>query len=490
MSAAVTNPYSIYWGTFQCGGTTERLIVGSVREEHQHERSSVTFDVLVRGTTDATLAANCAEIISEFSKRRQRVRFLVGTEERFDGDPSDNSGLNTFASAAKAGTQGADTDRSALYTITLGYEKPSTDTSGRRDGTFTITYAPSKRRTVTFNGTWTAVSGSGALAQFESAGAAWMSSALGGLTPSATFEQVAKNVTPDDQDDTCTFAVTYAEILANQSTGTLNDSSIVDPALTFEQAIDAPGDSGDGAAHRLETYSVHFECSVDKVQTQSLATLYRDTIRPYIRAQFIAGYNPDAFAFSNERHRLARYTNTISADLLIVASRGGGELLESTESEMMHDSGAVVLTGAWTGKLFDKYLDIGHGQRRRFTVRQLLLLGRHRAVKRQPGQRNGNWVLLDSSSKPTVKWLGQSGGDGFYVTLLEEQIVEEWVTTPSEGGTVQGGGSGDSDGTDPEGDAATSPASANPRAGSGWQHYDAGSGRLMPGLHPRAGQGI
>lgn len=455
MSAAITNPYKITWGTFEVGGTTEKLLPGYPQESDDHDVKTLTFEVLVRGTSDATFAANCAEIESEFSKRRQRIFFQLGTETVFDFNPTGNTGLNTWARCEKAGTPGADTDRSRLYRVTLGCEKPSTDTSGRRDLAYTVTYLPTQQRVVVFRGVYTALTSNGAFAQFNSVAPAYMSSVLSGLTPSATFEMIGKEVNPDDQDDTARVTVTWKEILQNQPGGSPDNATIVDPMLTWSRTIEQPGDSGRGKVRRLQLIALHFECSVDKTASTDLAGLYSGTIRPYIRTQLTSTFSPSAFAWLNETYALNYFTNTLSVDVVFqVVIGAAGVVRAEVTSKIVEDDGRA-LTGVWNKTLFSKYVDQGIVTRLRFTIRTLVYLGVREPAKRigssgggsdnslgdkdagEDGKTEG-WVRKGSESAATTITLGQPGSDQITLTTVVEQIVHEWIVKPDEG--AAGGG--------------------------------------------------
>jgi hypothetical protein len=98
MTAAVTDTFSVTWGaSFTVGGTSDYKIVGPVRVEKGFAAGSMSFQVLVTAATDALFAAGCAEIESEFSKRRQAVVFKVGTDAIETWSHSGNTGFNSVA---------------------------------------------------------------------------------------------------------------------------------------------------------------------------------------------------------------------------------------------------------------------------------------------------------------------------------------------------------------------------------------------------------
>ena len=482
MAAAVTNPYKLTWGTYVVGDTQERLIVGNPRVSRTFETWELTLDVLIRGTSAATFAANCAEMESEFSKRRLLILWQVSGETKGTFNPASGTrtGLNTFSRIEKVGTPGADTDRSRLYTVTVGCELPATDTSGRRDNPYTIEYLPTRQRVVTFTGMWTAVTTNAAKAQYESAAPARFASILTSIDSGATFEKISERIEIDDQDQTLRFSVVYKEILDDQPGGSPNSTSIVDPFLTFARDVQQPGDSGGGGVKRLETFAVRFTCAIDKTVTQDAATLWEGTVKPYISSSFQTQFSPSSFAFVNVRYVLSPYTNMFEADLLIQAAIDPTDVIESVVTSRIKEQGGKAFTGVWNGNIFAKYVDQGLATRMRFGIRAVRVLGSVGPKQRvgtgegsvfgaafvnpggglaagtlmpgggvpagglgaalgQPGGAGLNggggaggasWHLIDNDSSATVKTLGEPGGDQITVTDLVETTVEQYVEEP------------------------------------------------------------
>lgn len=477
MAAAVTNPFKLTWGSYEVGGTTERLIVNLHQVSRSFESWEATFDVLIRGTSDSTFATACSDLESEFSKRRQLILFQVGSSTIHTFNPADgtNTGLNSYARIEKVGTQGADTDRSRLYTVTVGCELPATADSGRRDSPYTIDYLPTRQRVVTFSGTWTASGSNSALAQYQASSAARFSSVLTAIDSGATFEKVSERLDVDDQNKVLRFVTIYKEEIDEQpGAASVDSTSIVDPMLTFARDAQQPGDSGGGRVKRLETFAVRFTCAIDKTVTQDADTLWRNTIKPYVTSQFTTQFRPTSYALVNVRYVLSLYTNAFEADLLIQAAIDATDVIESLITSRIVEEGGKVFTGAWTGGLFDKYVDQGFATRRRFGIRAVRVLGsvgpKQRIGKEGggifgvsfsgggsvdpsgrvesdpvfgggspagsglPGGQGGGggsgWHLIANDSAATVKWIGETDGERFAVTDLVETTVEEWAREP------------------------------------------------------------
>lgn len=469
MTAVVTNPYKLTWGTFAVGGTTERLIANVHRIRRDHGSFEVELEVVIRGTSDATFAAACAEMESEFSKRRQAILFEVGSSTIHSFNPASgtNTGLNSYARIAKPGTPGGDTDRSRVYVITVGCELPSTDTAGRRDATLVVDYDPAQRRTVTISGVWTAVTTLNATAQYAAQIASYCSSALGALLPAGTFELVSQRTNADDQDKTLQFQRVYREVGHVTGDTILSDANIVEASIGFTRDRTQPGDSGGGGVKRLETITAAFSCYLDKTQSVDLDALYTGTIRPYVKAQFEAQFAPSSYGIVTERPHFVKYANQLNVEITFQAAINATDVVESIATQRIVESSGVVLTGAWTGGIFDKYADQGIGVRRRLGLRTVMVLGVVGPKTRvgtggtvfgvgffdpatgqpepgtyAPGDAVGvglggsGWKLIDNDSAATTRYVGQVGEEQLALTTIVEQTVEEYVDAPGGSGVA------------------------------------------------------
>lgn len=499
MAAAVTNPYKFTWGTFVVGDTQERLVTGVHRVHKDFNGFEITLDVLIRGTSDSTFAANCAEMESEFSKRRLLLLVQVGssTVQTFNPAAGTNTGLNSYARIDKVGTPGADTDRSRLYTVTLGCELPATDTSGRRDSSLTVKYDPARGRTVTISGVWTALTTLEATAQYAAQISAFCTSALSGLLPAGTFELFDEETKRDDQDKTLTFSRVFREIYIAQPGGSLDNASIVEAKLMWARSIDAPGDSGGGNVKRLEGVHARFECWLDKTVSTDLATLYTGTILPYIKAQLAERFRPTQFAILSERPSYIPYTNQFTVEIEFTCAIGATDVIESVITQKFSSENGHVFTGAWTGDPDAHWVNKGHRVRLRTSMRAVRVLGTIGPQERlgesggslwgvafsgggeiaregpwggggngtlQPdgffdsltqagrdraaGGSESGWILISNESSAIPKWIGQPNGDQIAVTDIMETTVERYVSKPKASG---GGGAGGGGGTIPVG---------------------------------------
>lgn len=488
MTAAVTREYKITWGTFVVAGTTERILHGPVRVAKAFEQGSISFQVSVRGTSDATFAANCAEMESEFTKRRQRILFQIGASTFLDWNPSGNTGFDQVATCEKAGTEGADSGRSRLYDVTLTAALPATDENGRRDMRVSVEWTASRIKIVTIEGTFTALTGNDATDQYESQIAALCASVLSGI--GGTYDSLPINEKTDrnDQDKVIEFVRVYRQKIFNQSAGSLNNAAIVEDSLTFRRAINQPGDSR-ANIKRLEDILVSYACSVDRNQTTDLTALYDDTIRPFLVSTFESEYSPSQKDVVSEEKIIDPVANTIGAAIVFRAAIDTQTTIMSMEKRKIIEDPETVLTGVWSGKFFTKYVDQGIGTRRRLSIRAVRKLGVHYPIMRVGGASGemfgddfgtsgagdgggavdgpggavagpgdavgggagrpgggapggggaggGRWVMVSpgNQSEAMVSTEGVPGEEQITYTDLVESYVEEWVVEPDGGGS-------------------------------------------------------
>lgn len=440
MTVAVAREYEITYGTLTVGLGTDYHIVGPVRVDYSFTEGRMGFQVLIASQTKATFEAAIATMEAGFSARRVATTWKLGPTGSqttiLTWSHTGNTGFNSYATVKKAGTQGADSGRSRLFDVEIVVGRPASDAGGRREVSCAIDYDPARIPTATFSGTWTAIPSTSALATYQAAIAAYCSGILSGFSLS-NMELQGETTTPDDQNKIVTFTRTYRQLIANQSSGTLDDSEIVKHTLRFERTTPAPGDSF-GSTRRLEGYVAAFDCWVDKEQTTNLLSVYESKIRPYLKSKFATDFHPIAWGVVDESRALVHTENRITATWQIVAAAQGTDFLMSVETVRIVEGAGTIFTPAWEGSIYSKYVDQGHATRQRFTVRSTVRLGDRGTPKQvitsAPLKGAGaNWWIVGNDNAATVKWIGQDD-QRFQVTEIQETIIEEYAEIPAESG--------------------------------------------------------
>lgn len=320
----ITDELTVTYNGVTFGGSSARQIDGITLHEEDFERGYFEFEFITTALTDAAFATEIIAVRDAFRDPRADLTVVQNGSTLLSRKHSDNTALNTFPTIIKDGDP-ADTGRSRHFRARIEYGLPADNvgTSFRRWSTVSIEYDPSRRRTFTVSGTYTANSSDGtttSLAQYRAQIDAYATSIMSVIDSSATFERIGEpSVTYDDTNKITDFVAVYREILANQANGTLNDAGIVDPVLVITRERTAPGDSagsnikfgttgtsivggGSGSTvaelpttppvggvasdvQRPTVMTLNYSCAIDSTVTKDLLGKWTSTIRPFLIAQ-------------------------------------------------------------------------------------------------------------------------------------------------------------------------------------------------------------
>lgn len=446
MPPAVTRELSITYGGYVVGGTqTNRLLTGKYRQSRTYERSSITFEVLVIGSTEAAFKSECEGFEAAFRTPRGALTVTLGAVNLIAVTHTGNTGYNAAPSVAKVGGD-EDNARSRKYEVSIEFSEPAdlSGQNGRRSSTVDQSYDASRKRTVTISGAYTALGGNSARDQYESASPAFFTAVLSGL--GGNFEKTFERADNDDADKELTFSVTYEEVIYNQASGVLDHPAIVQPQITIARSLSSPGDAPAGAASRLATITANFTSSVDWTVTTDLQGLYEDTIKPYLVAQAQAVAGSASVALVNEDYNLNGTANQIAATLTFLAAPSLLNIEYSVTTEVTDDFGKVFIP-TWTGGKYDAYVLPGPGMRRRIVTERLVQFGDLAYIEAQ-GQGTvdireiGALVLLAyPPDGGTTGWVTDLGsfkqeprrhghGYQFDTTEVNSRFEQRWVVAP------------------------------------------------------------
>jgi hypothetical protein len=252
----ITRELSVTYAGVTLGGSSARQIEGyTIVGPKEYERAAVEISFVTAGhASESAFVTECQTLEAAFRTPRGDFVLTLGSTTLLSLKHTDNTGFDCEPSIIKAGDP-ADTGRSRHYTVRFEFGLPADNvgTSFRRDSTVTVEYAPSRKRTVTIQGTYTANSSDGtttAYAQYNAQIATYAAVVLAVVDASATWELVSEpQTTRNETNKVCTFVVVYKEILFNQSASGLDDSDIIDPSVIITANASAPGDSMAGGVN-------------------------------------------------------------------------------------------------------------------------------------------------------------------------------------------------------------------------------------------------
>jgi hypothetical protein len=361
---AVTRELSVVYGSTTVGGGTEYLLEFPLSIRKDYIDFEIRFPFVLTATSGADFASQIDAVEDAFREKNNRVQVLQDGNTLFDANPADNSGFNTTAEISKIGTEGADSGRSRRYEVTIRGQLPADETgkSGRQDSTIELGEDSARRQTVTISGRYTALSSNDARAQYDASIAAYASTVLTAIDSSATFELIDEMTTNDDEDKNLDFVRVYREILYNQSSGTLDDTSIVSDVIRVSRVEDRPGDTPIGNPKRLIQLNCTYTAWIDKTESTDLESKWENTIRGYLVDTVADSIQSGSKAVVVSAPDYNFSENSISATLTIWA-RNGSSVIEMRKSTTYDTNFGIQVRNVHADDPFAAYEYQGPGER-------------------------------------------------------------------------------------------------------------------------------
>ncbi len=447
---ALTNPFSITYAGQAVGGTSDTyLLHGPYVIDKSFATLRIVFDIVVTAGSFAALHSASDTLETAFSKRDQDFEIdLDGTTWSY---VFGTDVLNSSASLAKSGDPETDRGYSRAYTCVIEAERPADDQDGLRTLEVNLDYEVSRRKIVSMSGTYTAISTGPVLAtaQYLADFDAEAATILAAIDGAATFELVDEAYSRDRNDHTCEFSRQYAQLLTNQSQGTLDDTSIKDPEITFTDSSQHPGDSREGI-YRLRRVVGSYTCSLDIEVATDLQSVYASKIKPLIDATFQSNFSPVTFAVEDTRISYDETSKRLSATIQYLYQKAGGdEVVEVSQSVAFREARNIDYTPVHSQGEYSQYADVGWAVLERISTRTVLVIGdespkrrlgiedkkvgpagKFETVAAGPNVQKAGWNLLQSTSQVAEQWIGDPAETQIKLSLLTETVVERWNELP------------------------------------------------------------
>lgn len=359
-----TRELSGTYGSISFGGSTARQITGYSIEEASWDVSAFEFEFITTAADDSSFAAELATIRNAFRTPRQDLVVTQNGQNLVSWKQSNNTGFDANPRILKDGDP-ADTGRSRHFRVRIEFGQPADQISAlnfRRFSNPSISYDPSRRRTVTITGAYTANSTdgtTGAHAQYRAQITAYGASICSFYDSTATWEVVGEpNIERNDTDKVVTFTIIFRESIHNQSAKGLDDPAIVDPEMTIVRERLAPGDSttggftfgGGGGGGQFSTGSggvdtgvmvptsggtpgqtvtqkrpqrilLTYTCSIDQTKTKDIAGLWTSTLRSFLIKE-AATIAEDGVTLIKESPGFIPYGNKFQATMEFISYLG------------------------------------------------------------------------------------------------------------------------------------------------------------------------
>jgi len=260
----------------------------------------------------------------------------------------------------------------ATYTVDQGdkllrFEVTAIETEFR-DVSYTVATTPSGVREYRVAGQWADIAGS-ALADFVGAIGGLLTTLESALT--GTWERQPYTYEQNKTNSIITFTATARELIFNQSSSTLDNTTLRNTKIRIERLSVAPGDSASTVTRPIRL-SVQYDTDVVKSASQNLKTDWETLVLPYLLALARNATDATSIALIEARPMLDFTANRISGTATVEAYVGNllGLDLETEDD----DQSGVLLIPIYSGDP-DEYeeFQLSHEHRRTVTTRTLTL---------------------------------------------------------------------------------------------------------------------
>jgi len=444
---AITNPFSITYGSRQVGGSTGYLLHGPYVIDKDFQTLRLVFDVVITAASFAALQSSAESLEDDFRKRDQSLTIsLDGSDWTYTFG---STLLNSTASISKSGDRDTDKGFSRAYTCVVEAELPADDNNGLRDVSMNVAYEAGRQKIVTFQGVYTAGTWGDAVAQYQSDFDGEASTALSGVDGSATWELVDEEYTKDRTGHGCQFTRQYVELLFNQSQGGLDHANIRDHRVVFTDLSAHPGDSLKDI-YRLRRMAATYDCAVDIEQTTDLKAVYEQQVRDHLLQTFRTNFNPKIFGIEDTRLSYDETSKRISVALQFIYQKDGGEdVVEVSQSLAYRENRTIDYTPVHDDDEHAAYADPGWAVYERVHNRTVIVLGeesprRRIGAKADDGGPAGKfdgieadedvqqegWNIVGNVSQVTDQYVGDPDEEQIRLTVLTETVTERWNSKP------------------------------------------------------------
>lgn len=454
--ATVDRTLTITYGAYAVGGSTGRQIDSWHQVRKDYETAEVSFVFAVVGADDGAFANACAAAEAAFRKPDQALTIDQDGATLLSLSHSSNTGFNARPRIVKEGQPG-DSRLSRLYRVTIEFGMPADtgteEATGLREDRVEVAYSPSRRRTVTLSGTFTASGGKAAREQYDDEKDGFASAVLGTL--GGTFERVDESSTSDRSDKVLEFTLVYQEVLYGQL-GAGDDTDLVQQVISCRVLSEQPGDWEGVRVRRPQRVLVTYDVWVDAEQTTALRTKWT-AIKKWLVTEARKYAGATAAALVSVEPEFLPDDNRIKGTAEVLVAQASEWWAFELVIEDKVQSGTQ-LVGIWSGHPLDRYRFEGLGKAVRVVTQKFTFFGKLAVGTAEAQARARATGLNDTIDLAIVgggdrlKWVTQEQttrtkhtklGEAPYTldaTEVEQVLTRELYRTPKAAGEATPGG--------------------------------------------------
>jgi len=310
-----------------------------------------------------------------------------------------------------------DDDTLRFYRFSVSCQLPASKSGYgyRRSGSYSISYAPTRKKTVSFSVVYTAGGANSAFQNYTAGAKTWAAGILTAI--GGTYELISERPAPDMENKILNASLVYDEILSNQDSSQLNNPKIVlgqcDYSIQLAQEIGISPTGGYATITPSVVVTLNYSAQIDKEQASSetdIEETYRTAVRPWIiaHARDVLGLANKTqvgtgYIVQGENYRINPSTYAVSGSISFSAPRSLDQIIEISESLQKQITLGLVPRKIWDGKraTYNVY-NLGSEERLTRVIKVMQL----NSEPITPSPFPGNYLLLSRRESKEVRKIG------------------------------------------------------------------------------------
>jgi hypothetical protein len=355
----VNRDVSISYGGLTIGGSsTAYRLDGPFAFEIGRDTISLEANVIVKGTSEATLLSNEAALLNVFNKPKGTLVVMLGASTRYTFSHAANTGMNAQARANKAGSA-LDSGYACRYTVSVVMERPwdFSGDNGLRSASISCQTGTNDLRTLVVSGQYSATSGNTAKANHDS-NVATLCSAWLSTYSILQSDLIEKLENPDKENKNYDFRRTFVEVGFAKNTSGTNPTTFKNPTLSAFFNQEEFGSFAEESRKPIQgtiTYSalVLFPSTINLAAPQDLKAFITANLDPKV-LDYLRRVTPvdGPICIVSRKPTYEPFTNTISVtyEVLVYPSR----LVEQNVAVEEDCDEGITLTPVWDGQMYSR----------------------------------------------------------------------------------------------------------------------------------------
>jgi hypothetical protein len=343
-------------------GYTISEMIGKLRYSENEKQISVSCEFLVLSTSESLLIADCQTVEQKLTEKNKDFSFSLGGSTEFNLSHSGNTGFLAQPSLSKMASEYT-TGTSRHYSFSLSIQLPFDQSpyNYRREASFSISYASTRQRTVSFSVLYTAGGANSALQNYLAFAKTWCVSILTAL--GGSYELVSESHNLEMEQKILNGSLSYREIITNQSKLLTDEPAFVD--FTASYSVQVEQQIGFAlTANQTQEPLVHVTCgwstSISHDETPldtNLDALYTSKIRPWLveHAKDVVGLSSipqsgtNGYIIDSESKSYNVHRYSLSGNISFTAPRSLSQNMELSESISFQNDENISSDKLWSG---------------------------------------------------------------------------------------------------------------------------------------------